>query len=204
MGRVRCPYCGGGTKRFGKTKAGSQRWRCRGCGATFTRRIDNAAKRLSSFLSWLTSGERQSDMPGGGRTFRRRCAEFWAVWPLPPATGEAHRVVFVDGIRIARDVVVLIANLCGAFVLGLFLEYLLLSGEDVGGRRAARLFFGTGACGSFTTYGTMVSEGLGIAGAGSIPLAAFYLGLALCAGAALAALGMRCAKILAARKGGAR
>lgn len=101
-------------------------------------------------------------------------------------------------------VATLIANLCGAFVLGLFLEYLLLSGEDVGGRRAARLFFGTGACGSFTTYGTMVSEGLGIAGAGSIPLAAFYLGLTLCAGAALAALGMRCAKILAARKGGAR
>ena len=49
-------------------------------------------------------------MPGGGRTFRRRCAEFWAVWPLPPATGEVHRVVFVDGIRIARDVVVLIAS----------------------------------------------------------------------------------------------
>ena len=110
MGGVRCPYCGGGTKRFGKTKAGSQRWRRRGCGATFTRRIDNAAKRLSSFLPRLTSGERQSDMPGGGRTFRRRCAEFWAVWPLPPATGEVHRVAFVDGIRIARDVVVLIAS----------------------------------------------------------------------------------------------
>lgn len=110
MGRVRCPYCGGGTKRFGKTKAGTQRWRRRGCGATFTRRIDNAARRLSPFLPRPTSGERQSDMPGGGRTFRRRCAEFWAVWPLPPATGEAHRVAFVDGIRIARDVVVPIAS----------------------------------------------------------------------------------------------
>lgn len=110
MGRVGCPYCGGGTERLGKTKAGSQRWRRRGCGAAFARRIGNAAKRLSSFLPWPTSGERQSDMPGGGRTFRRRCAEFWAVWPLPPATGEAHRVAFVDGIRIARDAVALIAS----------------------------------------------------------------------------------------------
>ena len=40
MGRVRCPYCEGSTKRFGRTKAGSQRWRCLECGATFTRAID--------------------------------------------------------------------------------------------------------------------------------------------------------------------
>ena len=110
MAKVKCPYCRGGTKRFGKTKAGSQRWRCLDCGATFTRKVDNAAKLLASFLAWLMSGARQKDMPGGGRTFRRKCARFWSVWPIAPKTGEIHRVVFVDGIYLARNVVVLIAS----------------------------------------------------------------------------------------------
>lgn len=110
MAKVKCPYCGGGVKKFGKTGAGSQRWRCLECAATFTRKIDNAAKLLASFLSWLMSGKRQRDMRGGGRTFRRKCARFWSVWPLAPRTGEVHRVVFVDGIYLARNVVVLIAS----------------------------------------------------------------------------------------------
>lgn len=98
----------------------------------------------------------------------------------------------------------LLVNLIGAFVLGLFLEHLLLRGADVGARRTARLFFGTGLCGSFTTYGAMVSEGVGIASSGSLAQAVFYLGFSLCAGVALAALGMRCARALAAREGGIR
>lgn len=109
MGRVRCPYCEGGTKRFGKTNAGSQRWRCLECGATFTRTIDNTAKLLQLFLSWLLSGKTQDELSVSARTFRRKCARFWEVWPIPPVTGEVHRVVFVDGIRIARNVHVLIA-----------------------------------------------------------------------------------------------
>ena len=56
-------------------------------------------------------------MPGGGRTFRRKCARFWEVWPIAPITGEAHRVVFVDGIYLARNVVVLIAT-TEEFVIG--------------------------------------------------------------------------------------
>ena len=72
MRKVMCPSCGGETKRFGKTAAGTQRWRCLDCGLTFVNRIDNTAKRLDEFLRWLLSKERQSDMPGAGRTFRRR------------------------------------------------------------------------------------------------------------------------------------
>ena len=107
MGRVRCPYCKGGTKRFGKTKAGSQRWRCLECGATFTRKIDNTAKLLDMFLGWLLGGRTQDELPVPARTFRHKCARFWSIWPLAPATGEVHRVVFVDGIYLARNVVVL-------------------------------------------------------------------------------------------------
>ena len=39
----------------GYTKAGVKRWRCRSCGSSKTRRIDNSAKLLRLFLSWLLS-----------------------------------------------------------------------------------------------------------------------------------------------------
>ena len=104
-----CSACGSKMKRNGHTSSGATRWRCKGCGASLTRKIDNAAKRLAEFLSWLLGKDAQSDMPGGGRTFRRRTSEFWQIWPIAPHTGEACDVVFLDGIWIGRDAVVLIA-----------------------------------------------------------------------------------------------
>jgi len=97
-------------KRNGRNSSGTQRWRCRSCGASATHTHDSDAKRLKAFLGWLLSGSLQKDMPGEGRTFRRRCARFWEIWPLPPVCDEAHRVVYVDGIYLARGVVVLIAR----------------------------------------------------------------------------------------------
>lgn len=120
MGKQKCSVCGGSMIKYGKTKAGSQRWQCPTCKATSTRKIDNAAKLLSTFLGWLLSGKRQADMPGGGRTFRRKCARFWEVWPIAPITGEVHRTVFVDGIYLARNVVILIAT-TQDFVIGWYL-----------------------------------------------------------------------------------
>lgn len=110
MNVVRCATCGAKMRRNGKTTAGRTRWRCESCGASAVGRIDNAAKRLEEFLAWLLSKARQADMPGGGRTFRRRTAEFWHVWPLPSVTGEVCRVVFVDGIHLGRKAVVLVAR----------------------------------------------------------------------------------------------
>jgi hypothetical protein len=98
-------------KRNGVTKAGSQRWRCRECGASAVHGNDTRARRLASFVEWLMSKGSQADMPGQGRTFRRATAEFWAIWPMPDVVDEVHRVIYVDGIWIARDLVVLIA--CG-------------------------------------------------------------------------------------------
>lgn len=95
--------------RCGKTAAGTQRWKCRACGATQTNKIDNAAKLLAMFLAWLFSKERQIDMAGGGRTFRRKTRPFWEIWPIAPQTGELYDVLFLDGIYLARNVVVLIA-----------------------------------------------------------------------------------------------
>lgn len=47
---------------------------------------------------------------------------------------------------------ILIINLIGSFLLGCLLEVLLGRGDDIGGRRSARLLLGTGVLGGFTTY----------------------------------------------------
>ena len=109
MNNMTCQSCGGSMKRNGKTRAGSQRWRCVSCGASAVHGNDTAARDLSAFVGWLLSRETQLDMPGQGRTFRRRTARFWSIWPMPEVVDEVHRVVYVDGIWIARDCVVLIA-----------------------------------------------------------------------------------------------
>ena len=104
-----CSACGSKMKRNGHTSSGATRWRCKACGASCTHRIDTAAKRLAEFLSWLMGKSAQSEMPGEGRTFRRRTSEFWDIWPIAPWTGEVCDIVFLDGIWIGRDAVVLIA-----------------------------------------------------------------------------------------------
>ena len=96
-------------KRNGRAPSGAQRWRCRSCGASATHSNDVAARELAAFVGWLLSRGTQADMPGRGRTFRRRAALFWPIWPMPEAVDEVFRVVYVDGIWIARDCVVLIA-----------------------------------------------------------------------------------------------
>lgn len=86
--------------------AGRRRWRCPGRGASTTVRRDGDAAALREFLGWLMSKGSQRDMPGQGRSFRRRTAGFWEVWPMPVPDGERHRVLCVDGIWLARDLVV--------------------------------------------------------------------------------------------------
>ena len=68
---------------------------------------------MREFLTWLFSKESQKDMAGEGRTFRRRVSEFWRIWPIAAYTGEICDVVFLDGIWIARHIVVLIASTRG-------------------------------------------------------------------------------------------
>lgn len=103
MKAVKCACCGGSMKRNGGTSSGAQRWRCTACGASTTVRYDE-------LLSWLLSKGTQLEMPGAGRTFRRRTAEFWEVWPMPVPDGEFRRVLFVDGIWLAERLVVLICR----------------------------------------------------------------------------------------------
>ena len=61
------------------------------------------------FFVWLLSKKTQSDMKRPAATFRRQALRFWRIWPLAPYTGEVHDVAFLDGIRLSRNLVVLIA-----------------------------------------------------------------------------------------------
>ena len=108
MKHVICPVCGSVCIKYGKNTAGTPRWYCKRCKAAFSPKIDNSAKQLKVFLGWLFSKERQKDMPGEGRTFRRKTAKFWSVWPLPPIVEAKREVLFVDGIYLSRHACILI------------------------------------------------------------------------------------------------
>jgi fluoride exporter len=51
-----------------------------------------------------------------------------------------------------------LANVIGAFVLGMLLEALARRGPDEGWRQRIRLLAGTGFCGAFTTYSALAVE----------------------------------------------
>lgn len=110
MSSPRCDVCGSEMKGNGYTKAGTKRWRCKSCGASKTRRIDNAAKLLRAFLAWILSKRSIADLGYSRSTFWRKCAGFWELWPIAPFTGEVFDTVFLDGIWFSHDAVVLVAR----------------------------------------------------------------------------------------------
>ena len=96
-------------KGHGKTASGAKRWQCMSCRATSTHGIDNSAKLLERFVSWLLSKRTQAEMGMPARTFRHLTSRFWGIWPVAPVCDEVHHVVHVDGIWLGRAAVVLIA-----------------------------------------------------------------------------------------------
>ncbi len=116
MKSMRCPSCGGAMKRNGTTTAGTQRWRCKGCGASAVKHYDADARLLSLFTGWLLSKRMQAQMGMPARTFREKTARFWGIWPVCPVCDEVHHVVHVYGIWLKRKCVLLIALADGCVV----------------------------------------------------------------------------------------
>ena len=120
MNQVRCFNCGNICVKNGKTKAGTQRWLCKECSATFTNPIDNSTERFVQFQHWLFSKAVQKEMSGAGRSFRRKTSKFWGIWPMPPKIESPMNVVYVDGIYLGRKACILIC--CNKrYVLGWYL-----------------------------------------------------------------------------------
>jgi CrcB protein len=84
----------------------------------------------------------------------------------------------------------LAVNLVGAFALGLLLEVLASRGPDHGWRRLARLHFGTGFLGAFTTYSALAVDAVLLASGGRIVATVAYLVVSIIGGAALTAVGI--------------
>lgn len=81
--------------------------------------------------------------------------------------------------------VVLVINVCGAFLLGWLLEALARRGPDTGRRRSLRLLFGTGVLGGFTTYSGLATDTALLLGSGSVAAGTGYaLGTVLFGGLA--------------------
>ena len=109
MKAPKCEICGKNMRKNGTTKAGTQRWRCNTCGFSKTRKNDTRAKRFTLFLNWLMSKKTQEEMGYSRAKFKRLTHEFWEIWPIAFKTGEVFDTVFLDGIWIKRNCVVLIA-----------------------------------------------------------------------------------------------
>lgn len=97
-------------RKNGVTSSGRQRWRCMACGSSSVRRIDSRAKDLAFFLKWLLSKDSIADKKMSRSTFWRKTSWIWSLWPIAPYTGEISDVIFLDGIWLKRDAVVLIAS----------------------------------------------------------------------------------------------
>ena len=96
-----------------------------------------------------------------------------------------------------------VANLLGAFALGLLLEALVRLGDDSGGRRRARLLLGVGFCGAFTTYSTLALEVSLFVRDGAVGMAVLYAAVTGVAGLAAAWLGIVVAATVVRRRAAA-
>lgn len=109
MGNRKCGICGAKMKKNGFTRAGTQRWRCTGCGGSKVIKNDTASRWLRAFLSWLLGKRSQAELKGNARTFRHKTSRFWEIWPILPVCDEVHHVVYMDGLWLSRKRVILIA-----------------------------------------------------------------------------------------------
>lgn len=124
---------------------------------------------------------------------------FIALVALGGAAGSIarHGVERMLGTSDGLPVGTLVVNLVGAFALGALLEGLATRGSDVGHRRAARLLFGTGFLGGFTTYSALAVETDGLLREGRVELALVYVLTTVVIGLLASLAGVLCARTVA-------
>ena len=118
------------------------------------------------------------------------------------ALGAPARYEISQLIHVARDSfpwATFVTNLSGAFVLGMFLTYVL---EHRPSTDYLRPFVAIGFLGAFTTFSTMAVETVTLAKDGYVLLGAGYLIVSIAAGPGVTYLGIVIARLLPARAGG--
>src|SRR5699024_342512 len=109
-------------RKYGRTAAGAQRWRCTDCAATYSFRREDPTQQatFTAFLDYVLgkNAQYEIDATATGRSARRRFAWCWHV-PTPPlaVTGEIYDQLFIDGIYLAYNWALLTAvNECGEVI----------------------------------------------------------------------------------------
>lgn len=118
MTSLKCSVCGAKMMKNGRTKAGTQRWRCGSCGASSVRKIDNTAKTLDMFIKWLLGKLAQHELGIPARTFRHKTAKLWLLWPILPICDEIHHAIYMDGIWLVRNKAVILIACTDDYVIG--------------------------------------------------------------------------------------
>jgi hypothetical protein len=108
-----CSTCHSKLQKWGKTKAGTPRWRCPQCTSTNTRARPDIAKALilERFVTWLLGKQSQTEVAGSAnaaRTWRMRTAWCWNIVPKPVLTGEQYPILLLDGIRVGSLVCLIV------------------------------------------------------------------------------------------------
>jgi len=101
-------------RRNGRAASGRQRWKCVECQITYSFARTDLCERatFAAFISYVRGKDSQCQVDGTdtGRSARRRFAWCWNV-PTPPlsVTGEIYQQLFIDGIYVAYNWVLLTA-----------------------------------------------------------------------------------------------
>ena len=95
-------------QRYGKTSAGTQRWRCTNCNRSSIRRRTDQRQRqyFRSFVRWLIDTREQSAIANKVRISRRQLSRrFEQCWqqptPSPPFVTESDNVLILDGVYLS-------------------------------------------------------------------------------------------------------
>lgn len=106
-----CSTCKHKLQKWGKTNAGTPRWRCPNCTSTAIRARPDLASGLLlyRFVGWLLGKQSQEELGISARTWRAQTAWCWDVVPKFTLTGEIYSILLLDGIRVG-SLVCLIAR----------------------------------------------------------------------------------------------
>jgi hypothetical protein len=108
-----CSACKTKLQKWGKTNAGTQRWRCPKCTETQVRKRPDLSRQLllERFVAWLLGKQSQIELVTAysDRTWRTQTAWCWNIAPKPEYTGEVHHAIILDGIHVG-SLVCLIAR----------------------------------------------------------------------------------------------
>lgn len=104
-----CPSCKSTMVKNGKTKNGKQKWLCKKCNNTSSKPYSKKIKWFKLFINWLFSKPSLKEYKIPYRTLSRHNQEFWSYWAMPSICNKDINVLHIDGLRIAKNVWVLIA-----------------------------------------------------------------------------------------------